>query len=107
MTRDSHLEAGFGSRAQADGLRCASQGHQSFEIVPSKGLKKVVDMTNWDYEEAVERFYRILVATGVRQLLEEAGAKEGDEVVLEGFEFEFQADKNLLELNAREDGFYD
>jgi len=44
-------------------------GPGEFMILPSSGLKKAVGMTNWDYEEAVERFYRILEATGVRSLL--------------------------------------
>jgi len=34
-------------------------------------------MTNWDYYEAVERFERILVATGISKTLKKRGAKEG------------------------------
>lgn len=34
-------------------------------------------MTNWDYYEAVERFQRILDATGINKTLKKRGAKEG------------------------------
>ena len=34
-------------------------------------------MTNWDYYEAVERFQRILDATGINKALRKRGAREG------------------------------
>ena len=92
---------------QKDESTVRKLGKGTFEIVPSKNLRKAVEMTNWDYEEAIERFYRILVATGVRKLLTDAGAVEGDDVILEGYEFEFQDDSNLMELAAKEDGYMD
>jgi len=40
-------------------------------------------------------------------LLVGAGAIEGDTVIIEGLEFEFQEDQNIMELMAREDGYFD
>lgn len=42
-----------------------------------KQIEKIVAMTNWDYYEAVERFQRILDATGINKTLKKRGAKEG------------------------------
>jgi Obg family GTPase CgtA-like protein len=42
-----------------------------------KQIEKIVSMTNWDYYEAVERFQRILDATGINKTLKKRGAKEG------------------------------
>lgn len=42
-----------------------------------KQIEKICEMTNWDYYEAVERFQRILEATGINKALKRRGAKEG------------------------------
>lgn len=42
-----------------------------------KQIEKIVAMTNWDYYEAVERFQRILDATGINKALRKRGAREG------------------------------
>jgi GTPase len=42
-----------------------------------KAIEKVVLMTNWDYYEAVERFQRVLDATGINAALKERGALDG------------------------------
>ena len=39
-------------------------------------------MTYWEYDEAVQRFQKILEVLGVRQALAEAGIKEGDTVYI-------------------------
>ena len=39
-------------------------------------------MTNWDYYESAQRFQRILEAQGISDALKEAGAKEGDLVMI-------------------------
>eukprot|EP01040_Poterioochromonas_malhamensis_P008223 gene8223-8893_t len=48
-----------------------------FRIVGKK-IEKVVEMTNWEYYEALQRFQRILDAEGISDALQEAGAKQGD-----------------------------
>jgi len=39
-------------------------------------------MTNWDYYEAAQRFQRILEAQGISEALKQAGAREGDLVMI-------------------------
>jgi len=46
-------------------------------------------MTNWEQSEAIERFHRILVGTGIAQALEEAGVSEGDTVYIGDIELEW------------------
>jgi Obg family GTPase CgtA-like protein len=40
---------------------------------------------NWDYYESVDRFQRILDASGITESLKENGAKEGDLVMIGAF----------------------
>jgi Obg family GTPase CgtA-like protein len=42
-----------------------------------KQIEKLVQMTNWDYYEALDRFQRILDATGINAALKKRGAREG------------------------------
>ena len=53
-------------------------------------IERVVAMTNWEYDEAVIRFQRILEAMGISAALEEAGVKVGDTVRIGDIEFEWQ-----------------
>ena len=46
-------------------------------------------MTYWEYDEAVQRFQRILEALGVRRGLESAGVQEGDTVRIGEYELEW------------------
>eukprot|EP01041_Mallomonas_annulata_P006136 gene6136-12423_t len=46
-------------------------------------IEKMAVMTNWDYYEAAVRFQRILDARGVTEALKEAGAQDGDLVMIE------------------------
>lgn len=43
-----------------------------------KQIEKIVQMTNWDYYEALDRFQRILDATGINAALKKRGAREGE-----------------------------
>jgi len=45
-------------------------------------IERVASMTNWDYYESGLRFQRILDAMGISRALEEAGAQDGDVVVV-------------------------
>jgi len=42
----------------------------------------VLQMTNWDYYEAVKRFQRVLEVSGINAALKAAGATEGDTVAI-------------------------
>jgi hypothetical protein len=51
-------------------------------------------MTNWDYFESLLRFRRILEANGISDALKERGAKEGDLVMIDEYDFDFIDRKN-------------
>ena len=53
-------------------------------------IERVVAMTNWEYDEAVMRFQRILEAMGIAAALEKAGVKVGDTVRIGHIELEWQ-----------------
>jgi GTP-binding protein len=53
-------------------------------------IERVVAMTNWEYDEAVMRFQRILEAMGISAALEEAGVEVGDTVYIGDIELEWQ-----------------
>jgi GTP-binding protein len=53
-------------------------------------IERVATMTNWEYDEAVMRFQRILEAMGISAALEEAGVEVGDTVRIGDIEFEWQ-----------------
>jgi GTP-binding protein len=67
--------------------------HKAFKVVGKK-IEKLVKMTNWDYYEAVTRFQRILDAQGITAALEEAGAKQGDMIVIGDWQFQYWDKKN-------------
>lgn len=78
-----------------------------FRVVGAK-IEKIVEMTNWDYYEAVQRFKRILEAQGVSAALKEAGAVEGDLVMIGDWDFNYferrnrwQSDLGLENINPR------
>eukprot|EP01038_Epipyxis_sp_PR26KG_P006623 gene6623-9091_t len=64
-----------------------------FRVTGSR-IEKVVTMTNWDYYESVQRFQRILEAEGITSALAEAGAKEGDLVMIGDWDFNYWERKN-------------
>jgi GTPase len=78
-----------------------------FRVVGEK-IEKVVETTNWDYYEAVQRFQRILEAQGVADALREAGAIEGDLVMIGDWDFNYwerktrwMSDLGLENINPR------
>jgi len=50
-------------------------------------IERIAVMTNWELEEAVQRFQRILRARGITRALEEAGIRPGDTVRIGKVEF--------------------
>jgi GTP-binding protein len=45
-------------------------------------IERAAKMTYWEYDEAVQRFQRILEVIGIRQALAGAGIQEGDTVLI-------------------------
>mmetsp|Transcript_6815 Transcript_6815/g.16578 ORF Transcript_6815/g.16578 Transcript_6815/m.16578 type:complete len:555 (+) Transcript_6815:1-1665(+) len=70
-------------------------------------LERLVLMTNWDYEEAQDRFARILEAMNVNLALDKAGAKRGATVYIGDFDFEYDPQVNEYARAAIEDGYLD
>ena len=52
-------------------------------------MEKLFKMTNFDHDETVMRFARQLRSMGVDEALRARGAKDGDLVRIDKFEFEF------------------
>jgi GTPase len=53
-------------------------------------IERAAKMTYWEYDEAVERFQKILEALGIYQALIEAGIQEGDTVRIGEYELEWK-----------------
>jgi len=61
----------------------------SFYVRGAK-IERLAAMTEWTLEEGVDRFQRILLATGVWEALEQAGIKPGDTVYIGDVELEWR-----------------
>lgn len=51
---------------------------------------QIAKMTIWDYYEAVQRFQRIMEAMGVNDALKAKGAKDGDLIMIDEWDFEYR-----------------
>lgn len=78
-----------------------------FRIVGEK-IEKMVLMANWKYYESVLRFQRVLDAQGITEALENAGAKQGDLIMIGDMDFNYwdrknqwMADLGLEDVNPR------
>lgn len=69
-------------------LAVARLEEHRFEVKGSE-VERLVAMTNLDNEEAVLHLHRQLQRLGAIRLLREAGAQEGDKVLIGGNEFDF------------------
>ncbi|MFC0233228.1 GTPase ObgE [Vagococcus entomophilus] len=58
-------------------------------ILSGPGIEKLFKMTNFDHDESTMRFARQLRGLGVDEALRERGARDGDLVRIDKFEFEF------------------
>ena len=67
-------------------------------VVEGAAIERFVQMTNWDYFESFKRFARVLTMSGVEKALNEAGAGEGDRVVIGKYEFEWSGDRREASL---------
>jgi GTP-binding protein len=73
-----------------DPIRVAREG-ESWRV-RGRRAERAVEATDMDNAEAVERLQRRLISMGVEKALAEAGAKEGDEVLISEMEFNFEPD---------------
>jgi GTPase len=62
--------------------------HGDFHV-KGKRIERAAAMTYWDYDEAVQRFQRILETLGITRALEEAGVQPGDTVYIGDYELEW------------------
>ena len=94
-----------GSRARTHEV--IQRSSDMWELRPDSRLRRLIEMTNFDNDEAEERFHRILLVSGVREALSEAGAVQGDTIFLHGLEFEYRDDSTMMTVLAKEAGFLD
>lgn len=78
-----------------------------FRIVGGK-IEKIVEMTNWNYYEATQRFQRVLEAQGISAALDAAGAQQGDLIMIGEWDFNYWdkkhrwiAELGLEDINPR------
>ena len=58
-------------------------------IVEGMYVRKIVGSTNFDDYESLQYFQRVLRKSGIIDMLEEKGIKEGDTVHMYGVEFDY------------------
>ena len=66
----------------------AKEGEGIYRVSGAR-IERAAKMTYWEYDEAVQRFQRILEVLGIRQALAEAGIQEGDTVRIGEYELEW------------------
>jgi GTPase len=74
--RPALTEADFTISRESDG---------GYRVIGAK-IERAAKMTYWEYDEAVQRFQKILEVLGVRKALAEAGIHEGDTVYIGEYE---------------------
>lgn len=78
----------YGFRPEDAGFQIDREPDTSW-VLSGEKLEKLFQMTNFAHDESVMRFARQLRAMGVDDALRARGAKDGDIVRIEKFEFEF------------------
>jgi GTP-binding protein len=58
-------------------------------VVKGTRIERAASMTYWDYEEAVNRFQKILETLGITDALKKAGVETGDTVFIGDYELEW------------------
>ncbi|GJD10123.1 GTPase Obg [Galdieria sulphuraria] len=95
------------TRREEEPVRVEGIGVGEWRVYGTKILL-AAEMTNWKYYEAVERFQRILDATGTTSALEQKGAVSGDKVwVGEEIYFTYYPHENIYYSMAIADGHID
>ncbi|HAP15602.1 MAG TPA: GTPase ObgE [Lactococcus sp.] len=81
-------EAYYGFEEEEQPFRISRDDDAAWRLSGAK-LEKLFKMTNFDRDESVMKFARQLRSMGVDEELRAAGARDGDLVRIEKFEFEF------------------
>ncbi|CAI5516310.1 unnamed protein product [Closterium sp. Naga37s-1] len=84
-------------RAAVNEFRVAFDGHTRVFEVTGEGIERFVQMTNWEYFEAVRRFAHVLDASGINEALRARGVREGDTVVIGQLEFTWRESDDIME----------
>ncbi|MBR0151238.1 MAG: GTPase ObgE [Synergistaceae bacterium] len=79
------------SRKTREPVRIIRQSDGSFRVEHENFEKSVVRI-NFEHEDALQKFARLLKALSVEEALEAAGAREGDKVYIGEVEFDFEPD---------------
>jgi len=66
--------------------------HKKAFIVDGGRIKRLINVTDLTNNQAVYRLQNILKSMGVFEALIQAGIKEGDQVIIDKFEFEYSED---------------
>ncbi|WP_242703910.1 GTPase ObgE [Candidatus Enterococcus moelleringii] len=78
----------YGYQSEDPGFTITREPDTTWVLAGEK-LEKLFKMTNFDHDETVMRFARQLRAMGVDEALRARGAKDGDIVRIDKYEFEF------------------
>ena len=70
-------------------VRIIKQSDGSYRV-EHENLEKSVSRINFEHEDALQKFARLLKALSVEEALEAAGAKDGDKVFIGDTEFDFE-----------------
>ncbi|MAU11284.1 MAG: GTPase ObgE [Anaerolineaceae bacterium] len=65
------------------------RGPEGEYLVTGERIERAAAMTHWDYEEAIQRFQKILETLGVTEALKQAGVESGDTVFIGDYELEW------------------
>ena len=79
------------SRKSREPVRIIRQSDGSFRV-EHENFEKSVARINFEHEDALQKFARLLKALSVEEALEAAGAREGDKVYIGEVEFDFEPD---------------
>ena len=74
---------------KSEPVRIIRQSDGSFRV-EHEGFEKSVSRINFEHEDALQKFSRMLKALSVEEALEAAGAREGDKVYIGDIEFDFE-----------------
>ncbi|MGC9070997.1 MAG: GTPase ObgE [Elusimicrobiales bacterium] len=64
--------------------------------VKGRSVERIIGMTDKDNEESVKRMYKILAKIGLVREIKKMGIKEGDSVVIGGYEFEWENNRDSI-----------
>ncbi len=74
---------------KSEPVRIIRQSDGSFRV-EHEGFEKAVSRINFEHEDALQKFSRMLKSLSVEEALEAAGAREGDKVYIGDIEFDFE-----------------